>query len=115
MENAAIGFIAASASVCAYGSQFFYTMKNKTTAGLSVNRSIFDVISLVFWIAYAARLEDVPLLIATSFELTTGLAVLVIIVRARNRPQIKDFTPPQSQNNSEDNVIIDIRSRSHSI
>lgn len=115
MENAAIGFVAASASVCAYGSQFFYTMKNKTTAGLSLNRSALDVVSLVFWIAYAARLEDIPLLIATSFELTTGLAVLILIIRSRKKPTIKDFTPPSSTENTEDHVSIDVRSRRYSI
>ena len=115
MENAAIGFVAASASVCAYGSQFFYTMKNKTTAGLSINRSALDVISLVFWIAYAARSEDIPLLIATSFELTTGLAVLILVIKSRYKPTVKDFTPPSSTENSEDHVAIDVRSRRFSI
>ena len=117
MENTAIGFIAASASVLAFGSQFLYTIRNKTTAGLSLNRSFLDVISLVFWIAYAARLEDIPLLIATSFELTTGIGVLVLIIRNRSENiQIKDFTPPQSTaTNSEDSVTIDVRSRRYSI
>ena len=115
MDISALGFFAASFSVVAFGSQYIHIIKKKTISGISINRTVLDACSLTLWVAYAARLEDVPLLIATSFELTTGLAVLVIIVRARNRPQIKDFTPPQSQNNSEDNVIIDIRSRSHSI
>ena len=109
-----IGFVAAGTSVCAFGSQFIHTLHKKTTAGISISRTVLDVISLVFWIAYAARLEDIPLLIATSFELSTGIAVLIIIIR--NRTQIKKIhTPPQSSNNSEDSVTIEVKVRRYSI
>jgi len=110
----AIGFLAAGTSVCAFGSQFIYTVQKKTTAGISINRTVLDVVSLVFWIAYAARLEDIPLLIATSFELTTGLAVLILIIRNRNR-KVKIHTPPQSATNSEDSVTIEVKVRRYSI
>ena len=114
MDNVIIGFVAAATSVFAFGSQFIHTVQKKTTVGLSINRSVLDVISLVLWIAYAARLEDIPLLIATSFELTTGIAVLIIIIRNRHY-SINISTPPQSSVNSEDSVIIDVKVRRYSI
>ena len=116
MENTSIGFLAASTSVLAFGLQFVHILKSKSTAGISVYRSILDVISLVLWIAYAARLEDVPLLIATSFELTTGGALLFIVIyNRRSMAIIKDFTPPTSTEPSEDSVSIEVRARSRSI
>jgi len=116
MENTSIGFLAASASVLAFGAQFVHVIKSKSTSGVSINRSILDVISLVLWIAYAARLEDLPLLIATSFELATGTGLLIIVLFNRKAiSKIKDYTPPQSTETTEDSVSIEVRPRSQSI
>ena len=111
MENNIIGFLATSASVIAFGSQFVYTLKTKTTAGISIYRTVMDVASLALWIAYAARLEDLPLLIATSCELTTSVALLLVILYRRKHQftLVKDFTPPQTPPNSEDFSIIEVR------
>jgi uncharacterized protein with PQ loop repeat len=111
MENEIIGFIATSASVIAFGSQFVYTLKTKTTAGISIYRTILDVASLTLWIAYAARLEDLPLLIATSCELTTSIALLFVILHNRKHlfALVKDYTPPPTPPNSEDCCVIDVR------
>jgi uncharacterized protein with PQ loop repeat len=111
MENEIIGFIATSASVIAFGSQFVYTLKTKTTAGISIYRTILDVASLTLWIAYAARLEDLPLLIATSCELTTSIALLFVILHNRKHlfALVKDYTPPPTPPNSEDFTIIEVK------
>lgn len=112
MENEVIGFLATSASVLAFGSQFYFILKTKTTAGISMSRTILDVVSLALWIAYAARLEDLPLLIATSCELATGIGLFIIILKNRKHQfkAVRDFTPPTTppQSNS-DFVVIDIK------
>ena len=116
MESSSIGFIAASASVLAFGSQFVHILKNKTTAGISIYRSVLDIISLVLWIAYSARLEDIPLLIATSFELTTGVGLLIIVIYNRKKlAEIKSVTPSNSRTNTTEDSVVEVRARSHSI
>ena len=111
MESKVIGFLATSASVIAFGSQFIYTLKTKTTTGISIYRTVFDVGSLTLWIAYAARLEDIPLLIATSCELFISTCLLIIILRHRQHRffAVKDITPPQTPPKTEDSVILDVR------
>lgn len=96
METTIIGYVATSASVIGLCSQFIHTYRSKTTAGISMTRAGLDSLGLILWIAYAARLEDIPLLIATSVELVTSAAVLVIIYKHRTAPRIKDITPPNS-------------------
>jgi uncharacterized protein with PQ loop repeat len=107
MELPIIGFIAASTSVVAFSTQILHTVRSHTTAGLSISRSVLDVVSLVTWIVYATRSEDIPLLIARSCELITSAGVLYIIMRnhKKGRIAIKDFTPP----NTEDSVCIDVK------
>ena len=70
-----IGYVATTSSVAAFGSQFYYTIRTKTTAGLSLYRSVFDTLSLGLWVLYATRVEDIPLLIATTTELFLSLLV----------------------------------------
>ncbi len=97
METTAIiGYVASSASVIAFGSQLHHTIKTQTTAGLSLRRTVFDVLSLALWIYYAARVEDIPLLIATTFELLASICVCFVICKNRIWIQVsvKDFTPP---------------------
>lgn len=114
MEYTVVGYLASSTSIIAFGSQLYHTIKTKTTAGLSLNRSIFDTISLALWVYYAARLEDIPLLIATSCELITSVGVIILIVKHRNHTliSVKDYTPPPSppQNSVSDTIIIDVKS-----
>ena len=124
MEVSIVGFIAASTSIVAFSSQFIHTVQSKTTAGISINRSALDVISLVLWIVYATRLEDIPLLIATSCELATSIGVLFLIAHTRrnNFSRVKAFTPPQTETSHatvqcqlsrsleiEDSITIDIK------
>lgn len=80
METITIGYFATSASVIAFGSQFIYTIRTKNIVGLSMHRTIMDVVSLILWTAYAARLEDIPLLIATSCELFTSIGILILVL-----------------------------------
>jgi uncharacterized protein with PQ loop repeat len=105
METTVIGYVATSASIIGLLSQFVHTYRSKTTAGVSMTRMALDSLGLILWIAYAARLEDLPLLIATSVELATSCAVLVIIYKHRTVPRIKDITPPNSTDSS---VIIEV-------
>ena len=77
MELSIIGYLATSTSIIAFGSQFVHTIKTKSTEGLSLHRTVLDVVSLALWLSYAARSEDIPLLIATGCELVTSLCVCV--------------------------------------
>lgn len=79
--DSVIGYSAAGVSIVAFGSQFYHTVRSGTVAGLSLNRSIFDTISLLLWVAYATRIDDIPLLIATSCELIMSLSICVAILR----------------------------------
>ena len=79
--NNIIGYTAAGVSIGAFSVQFYHTLKSGTIAGLSLNRTILDAISLLLWVVYATRIDDNPLLIATSCEAFTCLCVCLIILR----------------------------------
>jgi uncharacterized protein with PQ loop repeat len=128
METTIVGYIATSSSVLAFGSQFYHTLQSKTTTGLSVHRTIFDVISLALWVYYAARVEDNPLLIATFLELFTCTCVCILIIKERRsnvvfpikekeKEKEKEYSPPptpDSDPNSLSEVIV-IPSRRFSV
>lgn len=124
METTIVGFAATSSSVLAFGSQFMHTLKSKTTNGLSLHRTIFDVISLALWVYYAARVEDNPLLIATALELFTSVGVCILILKERRsivvfpiKEKEKEYSPPptpDSDPNSLSEVIV-IPSRRFSV
>jgi len=78
-----IGYSAASISVIAYGTQFFHTIRCGSVEGMSLGRTIFDTVSLVLWVAYATRVEDIPLLIATGCELVMCVCVTVIVIKEK--------------------------------
>ena len=81
MSVSIIGYSAASISVIAFGAQFVHTLRCESVEGISVGRTLFDAMSLVLWVAYATRVEDIPLLIATGCELMLSLCVCAIILR----------------------------------
>jgi uncharacterized protein with PQ loop repeat len=85
MSTDIIGYSAASISVIAFGAQFFHTLRCGSVEGLSLGRTIFDTVSLVLWVAYATRVEDIPLLIATSCELVMCMCVAALIVQEKMR------------------------------
>ena len=87
--DSVIGYSAAGVSIVAFGSQFYHTIRTGRVEGLSLNRSVFDTISLLLWVAYATRIDDIPLLIATSCELVMSLSICLAILRhCRGRAQI---------------------------
>ena len=98
--DSVIGYSAASVSIVAFGSQFYHTVRSGTVEGLSLNRSVFDTISLLLWVAYATRIDDIPLLIATSCELVMSLSVCVAILKHYRRSAsilpLKNSTPDPS-------------------
>ena len=112
-----IGYVASSASVIAFGTQLHHTIKTQTTAGLSLHRMGFDVLSLVLWIYYAARVEDIPLLIATTFELVASICVCGVIFKNRIWIQVsvKDYTPPPTPPAELNCIIIDRFERRNSV
>ena len=81
LGNSIIGYVAASVTIGAFSVQFFHTLKSGTIAGLSLNRTILDAISLLLWVVYAIRIDDNPLLIATSCEAFTCMCVCLVILR----------------------------------
>ena len=81
LGNSIIGYVAASVTIGAFSVQFFHTLQSGTIAGLSLNRTILDAISLLLWVVYAIRIDDNPLLIATSCEAFTCLCVCLVILR----------------------------------
>ena len=83
-----LGYGATSASIIAYASQFVHTIKTKSISGLSLNRTVLDTLSLALWVGYAARLEDIPLLTATSCELFMSLCVCILILRATRNKRV---------------------------
>ena len=83
-----LGYGATSASIIAYASQFVHTIKTKSISGLSLNRTVLDTLSLALWVGYAARLEDIPLLTATSCELFMSLCVCILILRANRNKRV---------------------------
>jgi len=101
MSTDIIGYSAASVSVIAFGAQFFHTLRCGSVEGLSLGRTIFDTVSLVLWVAYATRVEDIPLLIATSCELVMCICVAALIVK--NKMNVVLIT---SANKDTDNPVV---------
>ena len=81
MSDALIGYSAASVSIVAFGIQFIHTLRCSSLEGISIGRTVLDTVSLGLWVAYATRVEDIPLLIATGCELMLCLCVCAIILR----------------------------------
>jgi uncharacterized protein with PQ loop repeat len=81
LGNSIIGYVAASVTIGAFTVQFYHTLQSGTIAGLSLNRTILDAISLLLWVVYAIRIDDNPLLIATSCEAFTCLCVCLVILK----------------------------------
>jgi uncharacterized protein with PQ loop repeat len=79
--NSIIGYVAASVTIGAFTVQFYHTLQSGTIAGLSLNRTILDAISLLLWVVYAIRIDDNPLLIATSCEAFTCMCVCLVILK----------------------------------
>lgn len=103
MEIHILGYIATSTSILAFSSQVYHTVKSKTTVGLSLARTCFDVFSLGLWVYYAARVNDNPLLLATAFEFFLSALVLLIQWKLRSKCPITiaSYTPPPSPPSSE--------------
>ena len=83
-----LGYVAASTTILAFGSQFIHTVRSNTIEGVSVSRSILDTVSLTLWVLYATRIDDNPLLIATGCELFLSLCVCLLLMKhqlAKNR------------------------------
>jgi uncharacterized protein with PQ loop repeat len=81
MSTTIIGYSAASVSMIAFGTQFVHTIRCGSIEGISVGRTVLDTVSLVLWVAYATRVEDIPLLIATGCELFLSVCVCAIILK----------------------------------
>lgn len=120
MPTHAIGYIATATSVVGFTTQIAHTVRSKTLDGLSLWRTALDVLGLTLWICYATRLEDIPLLIATSFEFLASIGVCAVVIRqrCRSRMRIKDLTPPNSsptssQEESSGSCVIDVRPRAN--
>lgn len=99
LANQLIGYTASGTTIVAYGLQFFHILRCGTVEGISLPRTLLDTASLALWVLYATRIEDIPLLIATSCELLVSLCVASIILRHRCYPLqkeqhvIQDWTP----------------------
>ncbi len=110
METNLIGYIATSTSVIGFGSQVFHTCQTRTTAGMSLYRTVFDTLSLGLWVYYAARVNDNPLLIATAFECLLSTIILVFLVKHRRQSvAIKDYTPPPSPPSDPGSMILEVK------
>ena len=81
MSTSIIGYSAASLTMIAFGTQFVHTIRCGSIEGISVGRTVLDTMSLVLWVAYATRVEDIPLLIATGCELFLSLCVCAVILK----------------------------------
>lgn len=111
MDNLILGYVASSTSLFAFGSQFLHTIRTKTTDGLSMQRTVFDALSLTLWVAYAARVEDIPLLIAVALELAASVGLIGAIVWSKKEILFfkKEVTPPPTpQRYSEENILVEV-------
>jgi uncharacterized protein with PQ loop repeat len=110
METNIIGYIATSTSILGFGSQVFHTLQTKTTAGMSPYRTVFDTLSLGLWVYYAAKVNDNPLLIATTFEcFLSGIILICLLKNRRRRISVKDYTPPPSPPSDPGSLCIEVR------
>ena len=79
--NQILGYVAASTTIIAFGTQFAHTVRSNTIEGVSVARSLLDTVSLALWVLYATRIDDNPLLIATGCELFLSLCVCALVLK----------------------------------
>jgi uncharacterized protein with PQ loop repeat len=116
METGIIGYVAASTSVIAFGTQFIHTVRCGTVEGISLPRTMLDAVSLTLWVVYATRLEDIPLLIATSFELVTCLCLCGIVLnhyRLKRLPMQLKVLPEEENPRfvSSEHIIVDMKAK----
>ncbi len=110
METNLIGYIATSTSVIGFGSQVFHTCQTRTTAGMSLYRTVFDTLSLGLWVYYAARVNENPLLIATAFECLLSTIILGFLVKHRRESiAVKDYSPPSTPPSDPGSMIIEVK------
>jgi uncharacterized protein with PQ loop repeat len=88
MDTTLIGYLATSTSVIGFTIQFVHTLRTKKTEGISLPRTFLDFLSLALWVLYATRVEDTPLLIATSFELFLSFSIFVALLHLQKRKGI---------------------------
>jgi uncharacterized protein with PQ loop repeat len=81
MNDQIIGYVAASTTIVALGTQFVHTVRSNTIEGVSLSRCVLDTVSLALWVLYATRIDDNPLLIATGCELFLSLCVCVLVLK----------------------------------
>ena len=89
MSDQIIGYVAASTTLVAFGTQFVHTVRSKTIEGVSLARSVLDTASLTLWVLYATRIDDNPLLIATGCELFLSVCVCALVLKYHLSSAIK--------------------------
>ena len=116
METGIIGYVAASTSVIAFGTQFIHTVRCGSVEGVSIPRTMLDAVSLTLWVVYATRVEDIPLLIATSCELVTCLCLCGIVLNHYRLKRLPAQVSPEASDEnprtvSSEHTIIDIKAK----
>ena len=89
MDIQIIGYTASTITIVAFGLQFFHIIRCGTIKGVSLYRTAADSLSLLIWVFYATRIEDYPLLIASSCELFMSLCLGLLVMKHALCPPIE--------------------------
>ncbi len=79
-------YTATSVSVIGRFIFMFLLYKNKSTNSLSLAFCILNILSAGMWIYYSAQMNDLPMIVRSSLELSLLTASSVYIIRNKLRP-----------------------------
>lgn len=75
------GSVAACLTTAAFFPQAIKTIRERTTAGLSLTMYLMLVSGVVLWLTYGLLIGSWPLIIANSIVIVPQVAILVLLLR----------------------------------
>jgi uncharacterized protein with PQ loop repeat len=87
----------------------FLLYKNKSTNSLSLTFCVLNIISSGMWIYYSTKLNDIPMILRSSAEISLLSVSVIYIVRNKIKATYKISDIKHESLKTGDNIHIDIK------